>query len=167
MGVRHACHLGSFQLLIPTLRAIGLPYYLLGRVPCRSVFLVAIVVGAVAYERRLVYTRKLMLNSTYHGTTLITHFAVDDGTGTIECAFRLDKTKPESKTSEKQRVAPFARVLTDRGKPVTQQRDPPRLIPVGFVVKIQGRVRVKQTFRDIHGESIGLCSTITLSERTC
>ncbi|KAH9965767.1 hypothetical protein BC827DRAFT_765887 [Russula dissimulans] len=141
MGVRRACHLGSFRLLIPTLRATGLPYYLLGRVPCRSVLLVAIVVGAAAYERRLVYT-------------------LDDGTGTIECAFRLDESKPESKTSEKQGVAPFTRVLTDRDKPVTQQRDPSRLIPVGSVVKIQGRVRVKQTFRDIHGDSIERCKGV-------
>ncbi len=36
----------------------GLPYYLLGRVPCRSVSLVAIVVEATAYENRLLYTRK-------------------------------------------------------------------------------------------------------------
>lgn len=36
----------------------GLPYYLLGRVPCRSVSLVAIVVEATANENRDLYTRK-------------------------------------------------------------------------------------------------------------
>lgn len=50
-----------------SLRATGLPYYLLGRVPCRSVSFVAIVVGAVAYERRIVYTREPYSNSpVYH-----------------------------------------------------------------------------------------------------
>jgi hypothetical protein len=47
-----------FPKLIPVLCATGLPYYCLGRVPCRSVSLVAIVVGAAAYERRVVYTRE-------------------------------------------------------------------------------------------------------------
>lgn len=68
------------------MRATGLPYYLLGRVPCRSVSLIAIVVGAVAYERRVVYTREpyylplllhpmLSLQWTMGPPSLSAHFA--------------------------------------------------------------------------------------------
>jgi hypothetical protein len=62
---------------------------------------------------------------------------VDDGTATIECAFRPDD---EEKSGNKK--------LADK---------PPPLVPVGSVVKVQGKVRAKHDSRDIHGESIGLC----------
>src|SRR6266581_4613110 len=62
-------HLPTLFAINLSLRATGLPYYLLGRVPCRSVSFVAIVVGAVAYERRIVYTREPYCNSpVYHNT---------------------------------------------------------------------------------------------------
>ncbi|KAI9513232.1 hypothetical protein F5148DRAFT_1157141 [Russula earlei] len=114
----------------------GFPYCLLGRIPCRSVSLVAIVVGTAAYERRIVYT-------------------LDDGTGTIECAFRLDENKPESKASEKQVVTAVGRVSTEKFTNLPSPTS--RLIPVGSVVNVQGRVRVKQNSRDIYGESIERC----------
>ena len=73
---------------------------------------------------------------------------VDDGTATIECAFRLDdEDKPENK-SENRDVARLARELANK---------PPQLVPVGSVVKVEGKVRAKHNSRDIHGDSIGLC----------
>ena len=73
-------------------------------------------------------------------------FTVDDGTGTVEFTFRLDQDVQGGRGSEKQ--------------------DPPRstqepikkrssfLIPVGSVVRVQGRVRAKWNSREIYGESI-------------
>jgi hypothetical protein len=59
------CTLVAFNLF-ELLRATGLPYYLLGRVPCRSVSLVAIVVGAVAYEHRILYSCEYYYLSLHH-----------------------------------------------------------------------------------------------------
>ncbi|KAI0254872.1 hypothetical protein BJV78DRAFT_1183480 [Lactifluus subvellereus] len=114
----------------------GLPYYFLGRVPCRSVSLVAIVVGAVAYERRVLYT-------------------LDDGTGTIECAFRVDQDKPEGKTSKNQAIAPL--VQEPKRRLATKETPTPPVIPVGSVVKVQGRIHVKHNSREIQGASIERC----------
>ena len=72
----------------PTRQATGVPYYFLGRVPCRSVSLVAVVVGAVEYESRIVYTREPYYPSHPSTKHAQTRCLVDDGTGTIEYAFR-------------------------------------------------------------------------------
>lgn len=139
-------------------KATGVPHYFLGRVPCRSVSLVAIVVGAAAYERRIVYTRELYCLPI--STTPNPRYTVDDGTGTIECAFRPGEGKPESKTNQDQDVHPSTR------EPATTNPLPCPLIPVGSVVSVQGKVRAKYNSRDLHGETIGLCSTVTPSERS-
>jgi hypothetical protein len=89
---------------------------------------------------------------------------VDDGTGTIECAFRPDEDKPEGQTSENRDVAPLAQEVAAVKLAAPPLRSPP-LVPVGSVVKVQGKVRVKPHSRDIHGESIGLCSAMASSER--
>ncbi|KAH9060993.1 hypothetical protein EDB87DRAFT_1560925 [Lactarius vividus] len=104
----------------------GLPYYHLGRVPCRSVSLVAIVVEATAYENRDIYT-------------------LDDGTGTLECTFRADQ---DARASGKQDTPRSAQELT---------KNRSSLIPVGSVVRVQGRVRAKRNSREIYGESIERC----------
>ncbi|KAI9447872.1 hypothetical protein H4582DRAFT_34993 [Lactarius indigo] len=108
----------------------GLPYYHLGRVPCRSVSLVAIVVEATAYENRDLYT-------------------LDDGTGTVECTFRVDQDAQGGRASKKH-DAPRS------NQEPTKQRSSP-LIPVGSVVRVQGRVRAKRNSREIYGESIERC----------
>ena len=144
---------GTHQLSFPIsnsyqpLHVIGLPYYFLGRVPCRSVSLVAIVVGATAYERRVLYIRESHYLWQYHA---IAHFTVDDGTGTIECAFRIDQDKPEGQTSEATSSAQEPKRIL-----ATTERHSPPLIPVGSVVKVQGRIHVKHNSREIQGESIG------------
>jgi hypothetical protein len=92
---------------------------------------------------------------------------VDDGTGTIDCAIRISEgeanLKPESKTSE-DRVRPrdvrsSAREPTSNGlasASMSARRDP--LIPVGSVVKVQGKIRVKHNSRELHSDTIGLYS---------
>ncbi|KAH9179528.1 hypothetical protein EDB89DRAFT_1841481 [Lactarius sanguifluus] len=107
----------------------GLPYYHLGRVPCRSVSLVAIVVEATAYENRDLYT-------------------LDDGTGTVECTFRVDQDAQGDRASEKQGT------LRSAQEPTKQRSSP---IPVGSVVRVQGRVRAKRNSREIYGESVERC----------
>ncbi|KAH9002276.1 hypothetical protein EDB86DRAFT_285297 [Lactarius hatsudake] len=108
----------------------GLPYYHLGRVPCRSVSLVAIVVEATAYENRDLYT-------------------LDDGTGTVECTFRVDQDAQGGRASEKKQ-----NTLRSAQEPTKQRSSP---IPVGSVVRVQGRVRAKRNSREIYGESIERC----------
>ena len=95
---------------------------------------------------------------------MLTPHTVDDGTGTIECAFRPDEDKPEGQMSENRDVAPLAQEVAAVKLAAPRLRSPP-LVPVGSVVKVQGKVRVKPHSRDIHGESIGLCSAMASSER--
>ncbi|KAI0307009.1 hypothetical protein B0F90DRAFT_506900 [Multifurca ochricompacta] len=128
--VGHMFGFSSSLNTIPILQVTGLPYYYLGRVPCRSVSLVGIIVGVSEYERRILYI-------------------LDDGTGTIECAFRTDQGLPENEASEDQGVPTLVREPTH--KPMLPSSS---LVPVGSVVKVQGRVRAKQNSRDIYGESI-------------
>lgn len=82
---------------------------------------------------------------------------MDDGTGTIECAFRPSEAKPESKTNQDRDVHPLPRKPTD-GRAATNSQPSP-LVPVGSVVTVQGKVRAKRNSRDLHGETIGLCFT--------
>lgn len=70
-------------------------------------------------------------------------FTVDDGTGTIECIFRLDQDG--GRASVKQDTL-FQAPSKNRSS---------SLIPVGSVVSVQGRVRAKWNSREIYGESIG------------
>jgi hypothetical protein len=74
-------------------------------------------------------------------------FTVDDGTGTAEFTFRLDQDVQGGRASEKQ-DAP--RSSEEPIKKISSS-----LIPVGSVVRVQGRVRAKRNSRDIYGESIG------------
>jgi hypothetical protein len=86
---------------------------------------------------------------------------VDDGTGTIDCAFRINEgeDKPESKTSEVRDARSSARERTN-GLASTGARPDP-VIPVGSVVNVQGKIRVKYNSRELHGDTIGLYSTLT------
>ena len=89
---------------------------------------------------------------------------VDDGTGTIECAFRISEgeDKPESKTNEvrdrPRDVRSSAREQTNglaSGLASTSARPDP-VIPVGSVVNVQGKIRVKHNSRELNGDTIGL-----------
>jgi hypothetical protein len=93
-----------------------------------------------------------------------TCYTVDDGTGTIECAFRISEgeVKPESKTTEdRDRPRDVRSSARERpnGLASTSARPDPPLIPVGSVVNVQGKVRVKHNSRELNGDTIGLYST--------
>jgi hypothetical protein len=89
---------------------------------------------------------------------------VDDGTGTIECAIRTreGEDKPESKTSEDRDRPRDVRASSTRertnGLASTSARPAPDplLIPVGSVVNVQGKIRVKHNSRELQGDTIGL-----------
>jgi hypothetical protein len=87
---------------------------------------------------------------------------VDDGTGTIECAFRISEgeDKPESKASEDRNrprdVRSSARERTNGLASTSARPDP--LIPVGSVVNVQAKIRVKHNSRELNGDTIGLYS---------
>jgi DNA/RNA endonuclease YhcR with UshA esterase domain len=87
--------------------------------------------------------------SQYHAKTFCT---VDDGTGTIECAFRISEggSKTIVDRGHSRDVRPSAREPTD----ASARPDP--VIPVGSVVKVQGKVRVKHNSRELNGDTIGL-----------
>ena len=90
---------------------------------------------------------------------------MDDGTGTIEYAFRTSQgeAKPESKPSENRDhlrdIRSTAREPTD-----TNARPEPVVIPVGSVVKVQGKIRLKYNSRELNGDTIGLYSTFDSRE---
>lgn len=101
--------------------------------------------------------------SRYHTNACCT---VDDGTGTIDCAIRIseEEDKPETKRNDRDRprdVRSSARERTD-GLASTSVRPDPIIIPVGSVVNVQGKIRVKYNSRELHGDTIGLYSTLSL-----
>lgn len=75
-------------------------------------------------------------------------FTVDDGTGTVECTFRADQDAQGGRAGENK----------DSPQEPTKKRYSP-LIPVGSVVRVQGRVRAKRNTREIYGESLGPSTT--------
>ena len=70
-------------------------------------------------------------------------FTVDDGTGTVGCIFRLDQDGGR------------ANVKQDTLFQAPSKNRASSLIPVGSVVRVQGRVRAKWNSREIYGETIG------------
>lgn len=85
-------------------------------------------------------------------------FTVDDGTGTVECTFRLDQDARGGRASVKQDTL---RLVQEPSKTRSSS-----LIPVGSVVRVQGRVRAKRNSREIYGESIGPSIPKLVLERT-
>jgi hypothetical protein len=83
-------------------------------------------------------------------------FTVDDGTGTVECTFRLDQDPHGDRANVKQGTL-FQAPSKNRSS---------ALIPVGSVVRVQGRVRAKWNSREICGESIGPSTPTLVLERT-
>lgn len=90
---------------------------------------------------------------------------MDDGTGTIDCAFRISEgeDKPESKPSEvrdrprdvRSSAQERTNGLASTSTSTSARPDP--VIPVGSVVSVQGKIRVKHNSRELHGDTIGLC----------
>ncbi|KAF8800619.1 hypothetical protein BYT27DRAFT_7199774, partial [Phlegmacium glaucopus] len=103
-------------------------FFWLGRVPCRSVKLVGIVVGVIVYEKRIIYT-------------------IDDGTAVIDCSHpqptqpKVDAKRTLSELSTKPEPPPVL-------KPIAK---------VGHFVQVIGKVRVVYNSRQIIVDRIETC----------
>ena len=96
---------------------------------------------------------------------------MDDGTGTIDCAIRIREGEdiPESKLSEDRdrprdiRSSSAREPTNGLASTSTSARPDPPLIPVGSVVNVQGKIRVKHNSRELQGDTIGPYSTFDLN----
>ncbi|KAJ7593320.1 hypothetical protein C8J56DRAFT_930810 [Mycena floridula] len=107
-------------------------YFWLGRVPCRSVSIVGLLVGLQIVEPRLTDSGKL--------TTGQIIYTVDDGTAVIDCLYRVAPSSP----------------VKSNGKPVA----PPPLKPVAWVgsqVVLTGRVEPRHDSRRLVVQHINRC----------
>ncbi|TFY61919.1 hypothetical protein EVG20_g6879 [Dentipellis fragilis] len=121
----------------------GAEYYMLGRVPCRSVKLVGIVVGVSTFERRAIYW-------------------VDDGTGVVDCVLKHpDEPAPPppakrprtDKQSSDQPHASTSKANLDQ----MEHEPPPPVAYVGSTVRVIGKVRAKHESREVFCDSIERC----------
>ncbi|CAL1699329.1 unnamed protein product [Somion occarium] len=131
----------------------GVEFFWLGRVPCRKVYIVGLVVGVQVYEERTIYT-------------------LDDGTGVIECAFKhplqpaSGSPKP-SVTSKSNRAgtSPRRRSASDNSglpklPPSNSNAEPKPIACVGMSVRLTGRVIVRKQGRVILIDKIERCDSI-------
>ncbi|TFK20888.1 hypothetical protein FA15DRAFT_598905 [Coprinopsis marcescibilis] len=123
-----SCHIGDVHEMKES--SSGPDFFWLGRVPCRNVRLVGMVVGVTVYESRIIYT-------------------IDDGTGVIDCTSkvalqRADKSSPSKPSSSK------LDVLSDLPEPIAT---------VGDAVCCEGKVVLKYNERQLVASQIGKCGT--------
>ncbi|OBZ67353.1 hypothetical protein A0H81_12676, partial [Grifola frondosa] len=136
-------------------------YFWLGRVPCRSVRLVGIIVGVQTYERRTLYT-------------------LDDGTGVVDCSFRHPNPQPspskrQSRSTDKGKGKEKEKYTSKNTPSFADYLPPPRSTPasstssklanflqgprpiaeVGMPVCVVGRVTNKHKERFIVIDTIG------------
>ncbi|PFH50629.1 hypothetical protein AMATHDRAFT_127208, partial [Amanita thiersii Skay4041] len=128
---------------IPSLMLLGVDFFWLGRVPCRSVLVVGLVVGIQVYENKIVYT-------------------VDDGTAVVDCAQRIQgskNVKPPSttKTSATRTTDPTANTTTSTNtntltlpKPITR---------IGLPVNVVGKIQHAFGSRQIVVNQIEVCKS--------
>jgi hypothetical protein len=124
-------------LRIAYTQGIDADFYWLGRVPCRTVKLVGLLVGVQTYETRIVYHGEFLPKSEQFPRL---SFPVDDGTAVIECNHR-----PPAQNTAKQ----------DKS---TKLEPPPLLEPIAYVgcsVIVIGRVSPWRDTRRILVDSIG------------
>ncbi|KAF8155771.1 hypothetical protein B0H34DRAFT_798891 [Crassisporium funariophilum] len=104
-------------------------FFWLGRIPCRTVNVVGIVVGVQVYEKRILYT-------------------VDDGTSVIDCA-QSHRLQPKSPTKPKSAISGYEQL---------KRLEPPLLpIPiagVGRFVRLVGKIRSVHDSRQIVVDTI-------------
>ncbi|KAI8976593.1 hypothetical protein BD414DRAFT_517110 [Trametes punicea] len=139
-------------------------FFWLGRIPCRTVCFVGLVVGVSVWERRTVYT-------------------VDDGTAVIDCAFAHGQdappnpVKPDKKVRSCNKVATRATgpsfadyLLSARTVPTThatttkrmavESPPPPRPVArVGQTVRIVGRIINRHDTRSLLVDKLSLCAS--------
>ncbi|GLB39221.1 hypothetical protein LshimejAT787_0603830 [Lyophyllum shimeji] len=107
-------------------------FFWLGRVPCRTVRIVGLVVGVQVYEKRIRYT-------------------VDDGTAVVDCLHRqLLPPKTPSKKSQ-------ANTQGTKSQTTPPPEDPKPVARVGRPVCVVGRVVRKYETREIVVDSIVAC----------
>ncbi|KAA1475219.1 hypothetical protein DENSPDRAFT_883391 [Dentipellis sp. KUC8613] len=121
----------------------GAEYFILGRVPCRSVELVGIVVGVSTFERRAIYW-------------------VDDGTGVVDCVLKhpdepalpLPVKRPQTdKPSSDQPHASTSKTTLDQ----MEREPPPAVAFVGSTVRVVGKVRAKHESREVFCDRVERC----------
>jgi hypothetical protein len=115
----------------------GADFFWLGRVPCRTVRIVGLVVGVKTYEKRIVYTGIRLLFPSF--TPQLTRiWLVDDGTAVIDCTHRQPPAnKPQGHTKPEPPVTP---------KPTAN---------VGHAVCVVGKVKLHYETRQIVVDSLG------------
>ncbi|TDL25112.1 hypothetical protein BD410DRAFT_784933 [Rickenella mellea] len=107
-------------------------FFMLGRVPCRMVKIMGLVVGITQKE-----------TSTW--------YAIDDGTGVIECIYRHKKPTKDHPKPKTKNLPAKKEVLYD---------PPPRPVaPIGCAVTVKGRVTCYRNSRNLNVEhgNIELC----------
>ncbi|EGO29410.1 hypothetical protein SERLADRAFT_433394 [Serpula lacrymans var. lacrymans S7.9] len=115
-------------------------FFWLGRVPCRSVLIVGVVVGIQVYEKRTVYS-------------------VDDGTGVIDCVLRHPTRQTVAPQSNKNNIN------TSRLAPVVAQKDPeshpppppPPVTEIGYAVRVAGKLMRRFETRQIMADTLEPC----------
>ncbi|KAI0642726.1 hypothetical protein C8Q79DRAFT_1096396 [Trametes meyenii] len=141
-----------------------LEYFWLGRIPCRTVYVVGVVVGVQVWEKRTVYT-------------------VDDGTAVIDCshahaqAIPLSPVKPKtgetapSKDPRKTAGPSLADYLPSTRTAITPSATIPKrttkepaspptpVVRIGQTVRIVGRVIVRHGTRSLLVDEILLCAS--------
>ncbi|KAH7887028.1 hypothetical protein F5I97DRAFT_1095264 [Phlebopus sp. FC_14] len=116
-------------------------FFWLGHIPCRTVLLVAMVVGVQVYENRTLYT-------------------VDDGTAVIDCILRhavLPKSTTTSSGKHATRSPPKRSRVEGNSAETFVLEPPPPMTEPGYPVRVLGKVIRYYESRQIFAESIDPC----------
>ncbi|EIM88809.1 uncharacterized protein STEHIDRAFT_138004 [Stereum hirsutum FP-91666 SS1] len=131
-------------------------YFMLGRVPCRSVFIIGLVLGATAYEKRTLYI-------------------VDDGTGIINCIIQNPEQPPQSPKKDGYRTKRKRTSSEGQGQSRSPGPDDEFTMPYskagdanaenaelerGYVARITGIVRSWKGSKEIHIDEMERCTSV-------
>ncbi|KAG2156740.1 uncharacterized protein EDB93DRAFT_1125339 [Suillus bovinus] len=112
-------------------------FYWLGHIPCRTVFIVGIVVGIQDYEKRTLYT-------------------IDDSTAVIDCVLRHVPPKAPTNADASRSVQKSKWEATS---PILPPPPPTPVTAIGYPVQIIGKVSRFHDTRQIIAESIEPCQS--------
>jgi hypothetical protein len=142
-------------------------FYWLGSVPCRSVLVVAMVVGIQVLEKRIIYTRALSIRNLISPSHSVNrNLAVDDGTAVIEVMHTPGHASSAASTSRRT-TEPHAQHTA----PATSNRHhlptpPLELRPVATIgdsVRTIGRIITWFDSRRLKVDKIGMLLRIAAS----